>query len=65
MSTKCSHDLITPLFVGVDVSPEGDVIIICDIDLKVEAEALLLHFGIYTAVIFESVVWKPSPWDTK
>ena len=58
MSTKCSHDLITPLFVGVNVSPEGDVIIICNIDLKVEAEALLSHFGIYAVVIFGSVVWE-------
>ena len=58
MSTKCSQDLITPLFVGVDVSPEGDVVIICDIHLKVEAEATLSHFGIYAAFIFGSVVWE-------
>ena len=58
MSTKCSHDLITPLFVGVDISPEGDVVVIYDIDLEVEAETLLLHFGIYAAVIFGSVVWE-------
>ena len=51
LSTKRSDDLITPLFVGIDVSPEGDVVIICDIDLRIEAEALLalrhlrsLHF---------------------
>ena len=54
MSTKCSKDLIIPLFVGVDVSPEGDVVIICDIDMKVEAAAMLSHFGIYVAFIF----WK-------
>ena len=58
MSTKCSDDLITPLFVGVDVSPEVDIVIICDIDLRIEAEALLLHFGIYLAFIFGSVVWE-------
>ena len=58
MSTKYSDDLITPLFVGVDVSPEGDVIIICDIDLRIEAEALISHFGIYLAFIFGSVVWE-------
>ena len=58
MSTKFPQDLITQLFVRVDVSPEGDVVIICDIDVKVEAEALLLHFGIYIAIIFGSVVWE-------
>ena len=58
MSTKCSDDLITPLFVGVDVSPEGDVIIICNTDLGSEAEALLSHFGIYLAYNFRSVVWE-------
>ena len=52
MLTRPNH----PLFVGVDVSPEGDVVIICGIDLKVEAEALLSHFGIYAAVISGSVV---------
>ena len=56
VSTKCSHDLITPLFVGVDISPKVDVVIICNIDLKVEAEVLLSHFGIYAAVIFGSIV---------
>ena len=58
MSTKCSDDLITPLFVGVDVSPERDVVIICNIDLRIEAEALLSHFGIHLAFIFGSVVWE-------
>ena len=58
MSTKCYHDLLTPLFVGIDVSPEGDVAIIYSIDLRVEAEALLSYFGIYAAVIFGSVIWE-------
>ena len=58
MSTKCSDDLITPLFVGVDVSPEGEVVIICNIDLRSEAEALLSHFGIYLAYMFKSVAWE-------
>ena len=56
MLTKCSHDLATPLFVGTNVSPEGDVVIICDIGMKGEAEAMLSHFGIYLAVIFGSIV---------
>ena len=58
ISTKSVQDLITPLFVGVNVSPEGDVIIICDIGMKKEAEVMLSHFGIYIAVIFGSVVWE-------
>ena len=58
MSTKCSNDLITPLFVGVDVSLEGDVVIICNIDLRIKAEALLSHIGIYLAFIFGNVVWE-------
>ena len=56
MSIKLVQDLITPLFVGVDVSPEGNVVIICDISMKEETEALLSHFGIYVAVIFGIVV---------
>ena len=58
MSTKCSDDLITHLFAGVDVSPEGDVVIICDIDLRIKAEALLSHFDIYLASIFRIFVWE-------
>ena len=55
MSTKYSYDLITPLFLGVGLSPEGDVVVICSMDLKVEAKSLLSHFGLYVAVIFGSV----------
>ena len=58
MSTKSVQDLITPLFVGVDVSPEGNAVIICDIGMKEEAEAMLLHFGIYVEVIYGSDVWE-------
>ena len=58
ITTKCSHNLVTPLFVGIHVSPEGDVVIICDIGMKEEAEAMLSHFGIYLAVIFGSIVWE-------
>ena len=57
---KNVKNLITPLFVGVNVSLDGEVVIICDIGMKdeVEAEAMLAHFGIYAAVIFGSVVWE-------
>ena len=58
MSIKLVEDLITPLFVQVDVSPEGDVVIICNISMKEEAEGLLSHFEIYAVIIFGSVVWK-------
>ena len=58
MSIKCRDDFISPMFIAVNVSPTGDVVIICDIDMKSEAEALLLHFGIYLALIFDSVVWE-------
>ena len=58
VSIKLVEDLITPLFIAIDVSPEGDVIIICDISMKEEAEGLLSHFGIYVAVIFGSDVWE-------
>ena len=58
MSIKLVEDLITPLFITVDVSPEGDVVISCNISMKEEAEGLLSHFGIYIADIFGSVVWE-------
>ena len=58
MSVKCKDDFISPMFIAVDVSPTGDVIITCDIDMKDKAEALLSHFGIYIALIFGSVVWE-------
>ena len=56
MLTKSSQDLVTPLFVGIDVSPEGDMILICNIGIEGEAEAMLSNFGIYLAVIFGSIV---------
>ena len=58
MSTKCSFDYITLLFIGVDVTPEGEVIVICSLDMKTEAESLLAHFGLYVDHIFGSVVWE-------
>ena len=58
MSIKLVEDLITLLFVGVNVSPEGNVVIICNNSMKEEVEALLSHFGIYAVIIFGSVVRK-------
>ena len=58
MSIKCKDNYISPMFIAVDVSPAGDVVIYCDIDMKEEAEDLLSHFGIYLALIFGSVVWE-------
>ena len=65
MSTKCSFDYITPLFAAVDVTPEGEVIVICTKDMKTEAESLLAHFGLYLAYIFGSVVWEAFSADYK
>ena len=56
MLTKPRQDFVTPLFVGIDISPQGDVVIICNIGMKDEAEAILSYFGIYLAVIFGSIV---------
>ena len=58
MSIKLVKDLLTPLFIAINVSPEDDVVIICDISMKEEAEGLLSHFGIYVPVIFGSIVWE-------
>ena len=55
MSIKCRDDFITPMFVAVDLSTTGEVVITCDIGMKSKAEALLSHFGIYLAYIFGSV----------
>ena len=65
MSTKCSYDYITPLFFGVDVTPKGEVIVICSLAMKVEAESLLAHFGHYLAEIFGSVVWETFTFEYK
>ena len=58
MSIKCFFNFITSLFLGVDVSPKGEVVVICSLGMKVEAESLLSHFGLYIAHIFCSVVWE-------
>ena len=56
MSIKSVQNLISPLFLGIDQSPEGEVVVTCDQSMKEEAEALLSHFGIYLEVVFGSVV---------
>ena len=53
---KPSIILLPSLFVGIDVSPDDEVVIISDIGMKDEVEAMLAHFGIYATVIFGSVV---------
>ena len=53
-----SFILLLQLPCGIDVSPEGEVVIICDISMKAETEGLLSHFGIYVALILGSVVWE-------
>ena len=58
MSIKSGVDYITPLFVAIDVSTEGEVVIICDINMKAEAEGILSHLGIYVALVFGSVAWE-------
>ena len=65
MSTKSAQDFVTPLFVGIDVSSEGDVVIICDIGMKGEMEAMLSQFGIYLAVILAALFGKPLLCHTK
>ena len=57
---------ISPLcFFGVDVTPKGEVIVICSLAMKIEAEWLLAHFGLYLAEIFGSVVWKAFIFEYK
>ena len=56
MTIELVQVLITSLFVEINVSPESDVVIICNISMKEEAEALFSHFVIYAAVIFGSIV---------
>ena len=58
MSIKLTEYLITPLFITVKVSSESDVVVVCNIIMKEEAEGLLSYFGIYVEVIFSSVVWE-------
>ena len=57
MSIKSVQNLISPLFLGVNQSAKGEVVVTCDKSLKDEAEALLSHFGIYLEVVFGPVVW--------
>ena len=52
ISTKSVQDLISFLFNYVDQSPEVNVVVICDVSMKEEAEAHLSHFGIYLGVVY-------------
>ena len=56
ISIKSVHNLIFPLFLGVDQSPEGEVVVTCNQSMKEEAEAVLFHFGICLGVQFGSLV---------
>ena len=56
MAIKSIVNLSSPLFLGVDQSAEGEVIVTCDKSLKDEAEAFLSHFSIYFELVFGSVV---------
>ena len=58
MSIKSGVDYITPLCVAIDVSIEGEVVIICDISMKAEADRTLSHLGVYVALGFGSVAWR-------
>ena len=64
--TVSQNFLIVTVFLCVDQSPEGEVVVICNQSMKDEAEALLSHFGIYLEVVFGSVVWKAftNPYQT-
>ena len=57
-SIRSIQNLISPLFFGVDQSPEGEVVVTCNQSMKEEAKTLLCHFGIYLKVRFESIVWE-------
>ena len=54
MSIKLGIDYVTPLFVAINVSMKGEVVIVCDISMKEEAEGILSHLRIYVALVFGS-----------
>ena len=58
MSRKSGVDYITPLFVAINVSTEGEVVIVYDISMKAEAEGIISHLRIYVALVFGSVAWE-------
>ena len=47
------------------MTPEGEVMVICSLGMKVEEESLLAHFGLYVAHIFGSVVWEAFTFEYK
>ena len=65
MTTKCAYNYLTPLFLGVDVTPGGEVVVISSQSMKVEAESMLAHLGLYLAEIFGSVVWDAFTFEYK
>ena len=65
MTTKCAYNYLTPLFLGVDVTPAGEVVVISSQSMKVEAESMLAHLGLYLAEIFGSVVWEAFTFEYK
>ena len=58
MSIKLGLEYITPLFDAINEYPEGEVVIICDISMKAEAEEILFRLGIYGVLVFGSVAWE-------
>ena len=65
MSTKCSYNYVTPLILEVIVTPEGEVVVICSLGMKIKAESSLAYLGLYVAHIFGSVVWKAFTFEYK
>ena len=65
MTTKCAYNYITPLFLGVDVTLDGEVVVVSSQLMKVEVESMLAHLGLYLAEIFGSVVWEAFTFEYK
>ena len=65
MLIKSGVDYFTPLFVAIDVSTEGEVVIICDVSMKAEAEGIFSHLGIYVVLVLALLLGKRSQCLTK
>ena len=50
-------NLNSSLFLEIDTTEEGEVIVTCDKSMKNKGETILSHFAIYLEVIFGSIVW--------
>ena len=57
MAIKSIVNLSSPLFLDVDTTKEGEVIVTYDNSLKNEREVILSPFAVYLEVISGSVVW--------